>query len=264
MSKHPTYLSMYNSLGIGILFFFLKRNKFTSYKLALIIFTIVFLVIINFLLSSRAGVISTLIVVLLGLFWLFFKRLNIIWGTTIFICIVVSFFFLAKKNDRFSYLMDYFGITKVTNNHTLSADELEQVVIGTSVRSKIWLEIPRIIEDNWFFGVGIGDTKDVLISNYKKSGILYAADAKLNVHNQYLEILVGIGVIGLFVFLLMLFVGFLKSFLHKDMLLFMFILIVSINFLFESMFERVFGVMFFSFFYCLLIIKPKVEDENVG
>ena len=85
----------------------------------------------------------------------------------------------------------------------------------------------------------------------------YDKNEKYHAHNQYLQILLDIGLIGFIPFIL-LFVYFLRfCYYIKDkklkMIAINFILIIGINFLFESMFERYSGISFFAFFYCLFI-----------
>jgi hypothetical protein len=69
---------------------------------------------------------------------------------------------------------------------------------------------------------------------------------------------------GLSVFLLFLFVIFLQALRTKNLLLIAFLLLIVVNFLFESMLSRVAGVMFFSFFLSLLVFADIENDkENI-
>lgn len=256
---HPTYLSLYFSMGLAILV-----NKYVEISKMLYRFFIIFLfsffLVIIYLSSSKAGLLVASTIFLLTVFWLIRKRSRLYASILVGVLSTVLVVFISN-NSRFAYFINYLGGSK---NKEFSFDnkELEKKLSSeATVRIDIWKNIPSIINDDWLFGVGVGDNKSVLVDGYREKGIQYAAEARLNAHNQYFETFVGLGLVGLIILLTIFGVGFWKAFQRKDMLLFMFLLIVSINFLFESMFERVFGVMFFSFFYCLLLLKEDIEKK---
>jgi len=93
-----------------------------------------------------------------------------------------------------------------------------------------------------------------LFRQAKKQGYLQIIERNLNIHNQFLETFVGLGIGGIILLVLMLFLPILRL-RGKYLELFVyFIIIVSLNLVFESMFNRLAGVFFFTFFYCLLIL----------
>ena len=259
---HPTYLSLYLSLGLA---FVSKKVLYSKSQLqrVLLILCYVFFIVVIYLSSSKAGLIVSALVFVLSIFWILGKRSRIYAGIAT-VLILVAIAFSMVNNSRVMYFVNYIKGNSIAE-YNFGNEELDNKLKSeATVRLEIWKNVPRIVGNSWFLGVGVGDSKKVLIDGYNKFEINYAAEAQLNTHNQYLETFVSTGLVGVIVLLLLLLIAIGQAFVSKDMLLFMFILIVSINFLFESMFERVFGVMFFSFFYCLLIIKPRVEDENEG
>jgi len=258
---HPTYFSLYFSLGIAIIYSKIILEQRLFYKV-LQIFVFMLFVVLIYLSSSKAGLVVASILFLLSVFWIIRKKSRI-YAYSLVLLMSVLIVLLMINNSRIAYFINYLGF----GNKELSFENKEfenKLSSEATVRIDIWKNIPEIVGKNWLFGVGVGDSKEVLVSGYKKKGVTYAAELKLNAHNQYLETYVGLGFVGLATLLIILFWGFWQAFTFKDILLFMFLVIISVNFLFESIFERIFGVMFFSFFYCLLMIKSKVENESEG
>lgn len=96
-----------------------------------------------------------------------------------------------------------------------------------------------------------------------------AIEKSLNAHNQYFETIISVGIIG---FLLMV-AGFLTPIVMMfkkkrfDVVLFIFMLIISFNALFESIFERQNGIIFYCFFNALMftgafVFKDEIVKEN--
>lgn len=77
---------------------------------------------------------------------------------------------------------------------------------------------------------------------------------ELNMHNQYLETMMTVGIIGVILLLALFIVPIYLSYKNKSfhIELFSLLFIIAFNCLFESVFERQMGIMFFVFFYFLL------------
>ncbi|MBA7585454.1 hypothetical protein ES708_27436 [subsurface metagenome] len=136
--------------------------------------------------------------------------------------------------------------------------------IGT--RMVLWEEALYIIKRNFFLGVGQGDIKMELHNQAKKKGYLQIVEKNLNVHNQFLETFVGLGIGGVILLIMLLFGPVIKLKGKYFELFFYFIIIVTVNLVFESMFNRLAGVFFFAFFYCLFILfmnhVPNTKPKN--
>ena len=123
----------------------------------------------------------------------------------------------------------------------------------TGDRLKVWNASIDIISNNILFGVGSGDVKEELMDCYKKHGYRYAIQKNLNSHSQYLETFIGQGLMGFTLLAVMFVFGFYKAYKRKEFILMYFLIIVCLNFLFESMLNTMTGVIFFSVFYYLLM-----------
>lgn len=254
---HPTYFSLFFSVGIAIIYSKIILEKRFKYQI-LQVFVFMLFVVLIYLSSSKAGLIVASILFLLSVFWII-RNKSRIYAYSLVAVFSVLIIFIMINNPRIAYFINYLGF----GNKELSSDNKElqnKLSSEATVRIDIWKNIPEIVGKDWLFGVGVGDSKEVLVAGYKEKGISYAVDLKLNAHNQFLETYVSNGFIGLMVLFIVFFFGYWQAFIRKDILLFMFLVIVSINFLFESMLERILGVMFFSFFYSLLMIRHKTEE----
>jgi O-antigen ligase len=83
------------------------------------------------------------------------------------------------------------------------------------------------------------------------------AKERFNAHNQFLEVLLENGIIGLIIFISIFVCMFYIAFSNKNLLYIMFILMTLMFFMFETVLYRLAGVSFFSLFSFLLIHGDK-------
>lgn len=262
---HPTYFSMYILLSITIIFNFVLNKVEYNFKLFknCLFIEILFLIFVLFLVSSKAGIISFIAIVLLFCTIVISKvkkAKTVVFSIGGLITLILIFIF---ANPRF---ID--GIKEVKNTFLKPKTETSGQTINFQLESVnnrliIWNYSLDIAKENFWFGIGAGDIKDELIKTYKKHNLSDAANLKFNVHNQYLETLIGQGIFGLIWLLLLLLWPLILSIKRKNILGIGFITILSINFMFESMLNTQAGVVFFAFFYCFLFItEPKKDIEQ--
>lgn len=133
---------------------------------------------------------------------------------------------------------------------------------GTNERILIWRSSLEIVDENPVFGVGTGDVKDVLLKKYEENHITAAAVKRLNAHNQYLQTCIALGGVGLLILILCLIFPAIYAIRNHDLLYFLFLMLIFLNLLFESMFERQAGIVFYSFFNALLFFHRPVSESN--
>ena len=116
------------------------------------------------------------------------------------------------------------------------------------------------------FGAGTANVDDVLAARLKIHDLDEIASRNLNPHNQYLQVAVEIGIVGLLLFLSIFYLAFKKAKMIRSSVLFWLTLSLLFNSLFESMLQRQSGVVFYTFVICLLSVYPKMkvqENEEV-
>ena len=167
-------------------------------------------------------------------------------------------FTLMVKND---FSKNNIETVKILNTNKESSDAKTDE--SSNVRLQIWKSAINISSKNILLGVGTGDIKDALMAEYIKCNNKDAKKNNLNVHNQFLETQMGQGIIGFMLLTSLFFIAILRSYIDKNRLLFLFIIIIGINFLFESMLNTQAGVIFFSFFFSFLIFTVKKPVKGI-
>ena len=117
------------------------------------------------------------------------------------------------------------------------------------------------------FGYGVGDYRHCLIDQYDENGWESGVSAEYNAHNQYMETILSIGVVGLLLFGAMLvwplFQAWRRS-VNSLWLILLLTFIVTFNLLFESMLERQMGLLFIGFLYAIMTLIVSCEENKFG
>lgn len=92
----------------------------------------------------------------------------------------------------------------------------------------------------------------------------YAIDMDTNAHNQFMETLISVGVVGVLLLLAYFIVPLVLWIRCKrfDLMYFAFLTMIFFNAMFESIFERQQGIIFFCFFNMLFFLQAFVKDDN--
>ena len=130
---------------------------------------------------------------------------------------------------------------------------------GFSVMMRIeyWKASLALISRNPILGVGTGDMNTVFSQYYEETHAKLSPEWRRRSHNQYLSITVGLGIIGLFVFLFALFYPAFKLGQLRPGLFFCFLMILLLAMLAEDTIESQAGVSFAAFFYCFFLFVPE-------
>lgn len=253
---HPTYLAMYYCFGMAILLLYIGSDASkNSFILTLLLcLCALYLEILIFLLSSKAGVMVLALVQILFLLLLLHKKTPLYRVVYIFMFLAIVFVvnsrMFPKGFSRFST-----ADKMISDSRTLATNPED----GTVARMEIWKISADLIRQHFLFGVGTGDVKDVLMESYREHQLYPVYKKKLNAHNQYIQTFLTLGVTG---FLLLLAILFKPAWHHLrkgNFLYVAFIVIFAVNLLFESMLEIQAGVVFYAFFNALIFSTAFVE-----
>ena len=250
---HPTYLSMYFCFALSIIIYFLMEMKqlFSKYRILLLRFLIPLFTVFIILLSAKIGVLCLILLFLISIFYLSIKKKKYTQGgvlVLIAILIFVGVFRLAPETYK---------RIRGTVNVVLNFDnEINKNTIeSTAVRIFIWPVAFELIEENLLFGVGTGDIKDRLLKKYEEKGLSGALEIRLNAHNQYLQTFIALGLVGFLILMACLLLPFILSVRQKNYIYTLFLFIVAVNFLTESILEVQAGVIFYSLFNSFLFFE---------
>lgn len=249
---HPTYLALYTGFAMMVVAEWFRDITVVYSKRHLIaaISGWLFLFFLTILLSSKAGIMAMIVAVLYTLAVVHQRyRRYLVTGSS---ALVVLVLFLGSV-----YLFPRsFGRMTVIGKSVENYDQKD----GNNAESNfqritIWKSSVVVIQNYWLTGVGTGDVKDALAVAFEKSGNQAGLKAELNVHNQYLQTAVALGIPGLLLLAGSFFIPFLIALKRKHLLYQVFLIMVAFNLLFESMLERQAGVMFYAFFNSLLFAQ---------
>ena len=245
--SHPTYYSMYILFSIAALFNLHQdksnANSFERNRLAVGVIVVFFSVLI-FLLSVRF---IFLISVLACLFLIVFytkKTRNFKAGVFLLLAFALLIVIALGSNDVLRE-----RLMQIRENYTyqLSPDHIEGYN-GFTTRLAQWESSLSIIRKSPLIGIGPADVQDELQKVYKKNFLKYSYRDKLNAHNQYVQTTLGLGFVGLLVFVASLVVPAVLAFRQRNYLVLSFLLLFSLCCITESMLYVHKGIVFFSFF----------------
>jgi len=249
----PNYLAVFTGFAIIVVYYFVIENT-TKYRLfrtlamyALILYLMVFMV----LLAGRTPLAAILFVVGAGYLWYFYRAERLLRGLAIVAVIVVAVGLVVYQvpimRER---MLQTFGIEQNT-------EWINQMGDGQgglpSVRLMKWQSAWNIIKENWLIGISPGDTQDALQEEYKRINFQIAYDERYNPHNQFLQVWIGLGIIGLIVYFAALWIPFRCAIAENDYLYIAFLVFYVLCCVTESILERQFGIIFYALFNAMLL-----------
>jgi O-antigen ligase len=216
--------------------------------------------------SGERVIVSILRFILITLFTIFTLHLGSRMGILIILAVVITFFinrFITSRAivNLFAPLILMLIIAVgVFNMPYLKVRILEYAVSMNSDNISIkdkrlvrWKAGWEIFEDNIVFGVGSGDVEEKLLESYEKNQLVEAHKNKLNAHNQFLQMSISNGLIGVSLFIAILIFQFHTSIKYKSFVWFAFTLSICLASFTESILNRQKSVLLFSLFTCLFI-----------
>lgn len=254
---HPSYLSMYYNFAIGFLLLGLLKTFNENFVKSIFLGgLIIYLSVMILLLSSKAGVITLAVLIVLAAVYSWKRSKARLAGLMIIGCGLVLFgigYWLAPVA---------FSRISAAGRAVASQQSTERVQSESNAdRMAVWATAVDIIEHNYLIGVGTGDVKDALMEGYKKNKLFPAFEHKLNAHNQYLQTFVALGLGGFLLLAALIVLPAIRAFRNHQDIYFVFLLIFALNILFESMLEVQAGVVFYAFFNVFLFSKKETGTQ---
>jgi O-antigen ligase len=240
---HPSYFTMYLNFVVGIIYLNnLKPIKNFKLSINLSLIIVGFLSFFILFASSRTGWITNIIIHLFFISFMLYNKKISRKAIIYFLISMIPFTTVIYTNktiqSRFNEII----------NDTFQKMDQKEVRSSTSTRKIIWSTSFKLIKEKWITGYGTGMSKKVVQEQFKKNGYDYLIKRNYNSHNQYIQVFIDQGVFG---FLLLVFFTFgmlYASLKQKDFIYALFLVIMILNFMTESILETQSGVIFFAFF----------------
>lgn len=264
LKQQSIYISLLVNLSIYIFAYHLIYKK-NGYRVWMIL-AVLFLFVMSYLLASR-NLMLVLYVATVGfaLYNIIRKRkylegFALIMGLVIVVFLIFKFF--PKTFNRFRELsyteFSYQRMAKESHyNMEVTADQWN----GVNFRRAAWQCGWELFLSHPIKGVDIGDKNDVLMEKYREKDFQFALQTKKNVHNNYLDILYSMGIIGLVLFLLgWIILPLLYAKRSHDWLSVLVILTFASAWVTEIYFDRSLGGMLTGFFIPFLLTDKRKEE----
>jgi O-antigen ligase len=248
---HPTYISIFLAFSALIALRFGLENK-EKRKWYIIIFITCLVCLVP--LAAKLPMIA--FIVALGCYFLIQPK---IWKKARFIFIaliagvLITMFTVPSLKIRVDEIID----SSFTPPQGFGYNSIE-------VRSGIWECCFSLIPNNWISGIGPAQLQTELNNCYERFDTNAYTSFEYNTHNEYFNILLGTGILGLVSFLLLLFSITYLAYKAKNPLFFCFMILLLLCFITENILARQTGILFFAFFTSLFtryyILQANEDD----
>jgi len=239
VDKHTTYFSLF--IVISSLFIFSELIK-SKLKWLWSIPVLVFFVFVLYITSARISIAALAAgVVIIAVFEI---KSNLKWIALVLPILIMGVFVMPNFQKRF----------KPSETETGQISDFE-------FRKLHWKSVLEAIKYySPLIGNGTGSNRDFLYDTYKEYRLTSAYELEYNAHNQYLEITLDFGLIGLFLFLCMLVYLMFTFIKMKNPLAIAVFSVFIIYFLTESLFQRQDGVVTFSLI-ITVFLSLKIKND---
>jgi O-antigen ligase len=254
---HPSYYSMYLAFAVSniLSFQFMRLGVKITLNLVMHVLLLLFFTLMIVLLSSKSGFLVWLLVLAFYAFLIFVRYRQKITGVSLVLSALCIFVFF---NIVFPHATSRLASMKM---ESVSTDAIDDAGRSTSERIIIWKSAAHVIKQNFLFGVGTGDVRDKLTEEYENEHVLAELIHYRNAHNQYFQTWIALGILGLLLLAFMIIRPAVYAIRQEHHIYFIFLFIVGFSMLFESMFERQEGVVFYVFFNTLLFTTQGKNPE---
>lgn len=248
------YYAMLCNFAIAIVIYLLYTNWYKLnwlWRIAGIVVGLLFYFFV-YLAAARMQILILLAMLTFFFGFVLLKRKKYLYAIILAVVINIVGFGLLKQMkafDRFTTLQ------KINDKDDSKTD---------NNRLRMWQSALDLIKAKPF-GYGNGDMQDQLNLQYDKKDFDDLLAKRLNPHNQYLEVTLAIGILGLIIFLLGMIIPTIMSFWQKQLLYLAFLIIIGFSMLTESILQKQTGVTFFAFFNSLLafhLLKPLLVNQK--
>lgn len=197
---HPTYIGLF--IFISLLYYY--DFSFNLKKKVLIHSSFI---LVSLFLMSRIIIVFYLLFFTYDMYNVL-KKATTIYKVLICLITIIGLAFIFFQTP---YLKERIFSDTLMDLNLEDGRRLDKGASQGSSRIVRYISAIEVIKDNLLFGTGIGDSQNELNKIYSKNNLHLAVKRNYNTHNQYLDILLKIGLIGLFVFIFIFYLSIRRS-----------------------------------------------------
>lgn len=269
---HAVFYSYYTYLSILFVFMLFNKMNLKKYEQVLFIISLVFSFVALIISASKnvivVSVLSMVMVFAVRILRNKLKHREVVIAIIVVACSGVVISQIPSIKNRYLELGKLDGmdnLAKIDSGQKLEHEDRIKFN-GTSLRIVLWsIGLDKVVEEGRvFLGLTPGDRRDILNEEFYSNG-LNPAYENYNLHNQYVQTFVEMGLVGLLIYLLLNFLYFKSALSTQNYLLLMFMVAFTIFQMTESVLERNKGIVFFVFFVLFLqkLTLQGNEDRNI-
>jgi O-antigen ligase len=267
--QQSIYTSVFVNISIYIFAWHILHSSLSYYIKLWMGLGIAFLFIISYMLASRNMMVILYSTIILFAIYGVIKKKKYLEGALLLVGIILAgalvFKFFPKTVNRFKELtftqFNYQSEGKESHyNMELTADQWN----GANFRLAAWPCGWQLFKEHPIIGVGLGDKRDELFRVYEQRKFHFALATRKNVHNNYLDVLYSLGIIGFILF----FTGWIalplfSTVKKRDGLAFLIILTIALAMITEIYFDRSIGAMLAGLLIPFLLTTDDSELNNL-
>lgn len=263
LDKQSVYVALLCNVAIFAFVYLLAIRSQLVTKRGWVYASVLILLVSLFFMASRVALITLFgSMVCVAVWWVIKKRklklLGLVGaGIVVMLGILITVF--PKTWSRFRELTDtkYEYASKGKERHYNMPIEPGQWN-GANLRLAVWSCGWELVKQHPVLGVQLGDKVDETMAVYKEKHFDIAYDTHRNMHNNYLDVLVAFGFVGLLLFLWgSLFEPLRQCVRTKDFFGVFVIAAFMLSFIPETYFDRSIGSMIFGFFIAFVVSYRK-------
>ena len=261
--KQSIYIALLVNLAVYSFGYLLWIGSALITKKGLVYASLFVLLVANFLLASRISIIMLYVSIICVAFWWAIQQKKylslglIVAGMAAAGFLLVNFF--PKTVNRFRELKytNYKFTDKGVEAH-FNMNTSDYQWNGANIRLAVWSCGWDVVKQHPVFGVQLGDKVAGMMEAYKAKHFDFAYNSRRNMHNNYLDILVAFGFVGLLLFVWsFLFEPLRHCILTKDFFGILVIAAFMLSFIPETYFDRSMGNTTFAFFITFIVSYRK-------
>ena len=268
LAFHAVFYSYYIFVAILIsIFLYLKEELSKVEKILFVISFVLSIVGLIISASKNVLVVTTLFSLTALIVRSMKKRVGVKELGFFLLFLVIGFLAVSrvpsvgKRVAELTQLNGMENLTKIRNGEKLVESDIRKFN-GTSLRITFWYVAVKKVMDKGAFLIGLtpGDRRDVLNEEYFKNGINPWYE-NYNIHNQFVQTFVELGIVGLLIYLLLHLQLFIIAIREKNFLLLALLSGLVIFQMTESIIERNKGIVFVVF---LLIFFQRFNNYQTN
>lgn len=210
------------------------------------------------IMAFRTGLLALYVTMFVQLLAIIRKQKQYVLGTALLAAIIllpVSAYF-ALESVQLRVANTRHDIARYLHNEDINYYSIAQ-------RLAAWETALTVVRHNWLLGVAPADVKVEMQRQYAVKSFGLEEKNRVMVHNQYLHLLVSLGLAGFILLLYTLIYPLVKFAWQRNLASTAFLIVMATAMLVESIFQRQLGLNTFVFFYCLFFSNKVNKIKSI-